>query len=385
MNTTLKALLWVAALVAVAWAGYSWLGADSTQPAGESAATSTAPVAAEPIKIGISAPVTGEAASIGEAFVAGARLAEKEINEAGGINGRLITLIVEDDQCTSKGVNAITKLVQIDKVAALVGPVCSAAAGPGLPVAQAGSVPTLVVGSAPHLTKIGDYIFRHYPSDAFQGKFAAEYIFNGIGKKKVAVIYTNNDWGKGISDVFAETFKTLGGTVLLSEGVAQDTKDFRTLITKVKAVKPDVVYFPTYPANGAAGLKQMKEAGIKVPIIGGDGWEGEEIYRIAEAEGALFTAAKAYNPDEFKSRVKAATGVDATIYTVYGYDGIKIMAHVMRTAGTDGAVIKDALAKLSYTEGVSAPVIEFDSQGDLKTPAFEVRIIKRGKSEPYSG
>lgn len=366
----MKIIIGIIIVIAVVLVGYNILRGPTTE---------------EPIKIGLSSPMTGEAASLGEGFSAGAQFAVKEINDAGGIKGRKIELIIEDDQCSSRGVNAITKLVEIDKVTAIVGPLCSAAAGPGLPVAQKAGVPVLVVGSAPHLTKIGDYIFRNYPSDAFQGKFAAEYIFNTLNKKKVAVMYTNNDWGAGINGVFVERFKQLGGQVLYDEAVTQDSSDLRTVIAKAKATKPEVIYFPAYPTNGVAGLKQMKELGITVPIIGGDGFDAEEIWRVPEAEGLLYTVAKTNYPEEFQKRVKAATGKEANvIYTAYAYDAVKIFEAVIGKVGTDRKAIRDELARTIYKEAIAVPVVEFDEQGDLKEATFEVRVVKNGKPETYS-
>src|SRR3989344_5711994 len=136
------------------------------------------PTETGPIRIGASLPLTGEAASYGEITKSGIDLAVKEVNDAGGIDGRMIEIIYEDDKCDTTGSNVFNKLVNIDKVDAIIGPVCSSAAGPGVPIAQSGKVPTIIWASAPGLTKAGDYIFRTYPSDSFQGKYAAEYAFN---------------------------------------------------------------------------------------------------------------------------------------------------------------------------------------------------------------
>ncbi|MBI4167751.1 MAG: ABC transporter substrate-binding protein, partial [Candidatus Aenigmarchaeota archaeon] len=338
----------------------------------------------ETIKIGVSAPLTGEGASFGEGVLGGVELAVKEINDAGGINGRKIEIVVEDDKCSPFGVNAFQKLVNVDKVTAILGPLCSAAGGAALPVAQEAGVPTIEWGSAPHLPKIGDYIFRNYPSDAFQGKFVAEYIFNEMDKRKAAVIYVQNDWGKGINDVFVKTFTELGGQVVFDEAVAQDVRDLRTVITKAKAANPEVVYFPVYPGTGAAGLGQMKELNVNVPIIGGDGFEADEVFTAPGSEGTLFTIAKINNPEEFKARVKSETGKNVYAYTPITYDAVYILAEAMKKAGTNQEAIKNELAKTSYKRGVSFSTIEFDQDGDLKQAEFEIRIIRSGKSEPYA-
>ncbi len=337
----------------------------------------------EKIKIGLSAPLTGEGASLGQGALIGAQVAVKEINSESGINGQLIELIIEDDQCSSKGINTFNKLVYIDKVTAIIGPACSAAAGPGIPVAQMNGVPTIIWASAPHLTKVGDYIFRNYPSDAFQGKFAAEYIFNKMGKK-VAIIYVQNDWGKGIRDVFSERFKQLGGTVAFDEGVQQDAKDFRTVLVKAKEAYPEVIYFPVYPANGIAGLKQIKELGITVPVIGGDAFETDEVIKSEDAEGVFYTVGKINNPNEFKAKIKNNSDKDSNLVTPLAYDAINILAEVIKKEGTNKKAIRDGLAKVSYTRGVSLPLIEFNENGDLKTAEFEVKVIKNRESVIYN-
>ncbi|MDI6734010.1 MAG: ABC transporter substrate-binding protein [Patescibacteria group bacterium] len=380
-----KTWLWV--IMVVVLAGIIYLLA--TLGGGNTTTTNPTGVAADtsPIKIGASFPMTGEAASYGEAVAAAAQLAVKEVNDAGGINGRKIEFIIEDDTCTSKkGVNAITKLAEIDKVVAMIGPVCSAAAGPGLPVAQKNNLPVVITtASAPNLTKIGDHIFRIYFSDAFQGKFAAEYIFNTLKKTKVAVLYVKNDWGQGINEVFVNRFKELGGQVVFDEGVAQDIKDFRTLVTKLRAAKPDVVYTALYPASGSAAIKQLKELAVNVPIVGGDAFDGEEIWRVKEAEGVLYTVAKTYDSPVFREKLNSFAGKEVyQSFAAFAYDAIKILAQVIGRVGTDHKAIIDELAKTVYKGAESMPVIEFGADREVKNVDFKVLIIKGGKSELYT-
>jgi len=372
MNQTTKWIVGIIIAVVVVAVGYLVIKGPS------------APKETGPIKIGLSSPMSGEAASYGEAFFGGATLAVKEINGAGGINGRKIELIVEDDKCSAKnGATAINKLVNIDKVVAIVGPLCSAAAGSGVPVAQDAEVPTITVASAPDLTKIGNYIFRDYPSDAFQGKFAAEFIYNNLGKRKAAVIYVKNDWGQGIRNVFVERFKQLGGEIVYDGSILQDSTDLRTQITKAKAANPDALYFPVYMQNAVAGLKQISEMGLNVVVVGGDGFADDTITKLPEAEGVLFTVAKTNNPEDFQKKVKQVSGKNSNVFTPYAYDAIKILAKVIEKVGTNQKAIRDELAKVSYKDAISQPLIEFDKIGDLKAAEFEVKIIKDGKAVKY--
>lgn len=339
-----------------------------------------------PIKIGFIGPLTGEAASAGEPGQAGAEFSVRELNDAGGVLGRNIELVIEDDKCSADGVNAMNKLVNIDKVIAVTGPDCSASGGPALPIAQSAGVPVIVRwASAPNLTKIGDYIFRVYPSDSLQGQFAAEFFFNTLGKKKAAVVYVKNDWGEGLQQVFNARFKELGGEVVYNEGVSQDSTDLRTQLTKIKNTDSDVLYFPVYAANGVAGLKQAQELGLTIPIMGGDIFETDEIIKSVGAEGILYTVAVIQNKEDFQKKVQEITGKKADKITApMAYDAIKIIAQAIERAGSlDRKTIRDEIAKTSY-QGVSSPLIEFDENGDLKSGQFEVKVIKNNIAVPYS-
>lgn len=337
----------------------------------------------EKIKIGISLPLTGEAASYGQGGLAGIETALKEINEAGGINGKTFELVVEDDKCNAQGGIAVfNKLVNIDQVTAIIGPVCSAAAGPGLPIAQESKTPVILAASAPPLPIGKDYVFRTSYSDTFQGKFGAEYLFNKLEKKKVAVIYVQNDWGLGIKNVFVDTFKNLGGKIVYDEGIAQDAKDLRTVITKAKDSNPEALYFPVYPALGVIGLKQIKELGFNILILGGDSFDTDEFVKSGVANGVMYTIGKIGNPPEFKQLVKEVAGKDSNIVTPWAYDAVKILGKVISKVGTDKRAIRDALSSLSYDKAIMYPKIEFDSEGEVKSPEFEVRIVEDNKAKP---
>ena len=345
-----------------------------------------APTTKESIKIGILVPLTGEAASWGQNSLAGITLATKEINDKGGINGMKIEIIAEDDKCSAEGVNAMNKLVNVDKVISILGPICSASAGPSLPIAQNSDVPVVIIAaSAPHLTKIGDYIFRVYPSDAFQGQIGADFIFNKLGKKKVAIVYVKNDWGEGIKEVFKSRFKELGGEIVYEGGVLQDQKDFRTEITKVKSSGAEALYFPVYPANGISAFKQFKEMALKIPVVGGDAFDGEEVVKSEYSDGVIYTVPKINIPEDFKSKIKSLAGFEnlqVSIAAPLGYDAARVLFSAIEKAGPDRQKIKEVLKTTSY-QGISNPLIEFDENGDLKNPAFEVKIIKNKQSVPY--
>jgi len=375
MNKTIKIIIGI--IVAIIVVAGIWYGA-SKKPT---------PVAEkEPIKIGLIGSLSGEAASWGQNALAGITLATKEINERGGINGRKVEIVSEDDKCSAEGVNAINKLINIDKVVGILGPICSASGGPSLPIAQNNGTPVVIISaSAPHLTKIGDYIFRVYPSDAFQGQVGADFVFNKLGKKKVAIVYVKNDWGEGIKEVFKTRFKELGGEIVYEGGVLQDQKDFRTEITKVKSSGAEVLYFPVYPANGISAFKQFKEMNLNIPVVGGDAFDGEEVVKSEYSDGIIYTVPKVNIPEDFKSKIKSLPGFEnlqISIAAPLGYDAAKVLFLAIEKVGLDKQKIKEALKTTSY-QGISNPLIEFDENGDLKNPVFDVKIIKNKQSVLY--
>ncbi|PIN75347.1 hypothetical protein COV18_04120 [Candidatus Woesearchaeota archaeon CG10_big_fil_rev_8_21_14_0_10_37_12] len=345
---------------------------------GQADTTSTKLTEDNPVKIGVSLPLSGEAASIGAGVVSGIKLAVKEVNAAGGINGRPLQIIYEDDKCSRDGVTTVTKLVTADNVDALIGPLCSSAAGPGLPIAQQNGVPTIFYGSAPHLTSLGDYLFRIYPSDSFAGKFLAEYVINNMQKKKVAIVYVKNDWGQGIHDTFKARFEELGGTIVFDESLAQEESDARTVVTKLKASGAEIIVAPMYPAVGLVFVKQVRELGIDLPIIGGDAFEAEEFFGKKETEGVMFIAGRFNSPEEFVQKLKQEVP-DGTINTLtpLGYDAVNLFVQVMKDVGTDKTAVRNALARTKFA-GVSSSVIEFDEIGDLKSANYDVKVAKDG-------
>lgn len=333
--------------------------------------------APETIKIGLVAPLTGSLASIGESSLGGALLAVDEINNSGGIFGKQIELVVEDDSCSANGAHAITKLITVDDVVAISGPDCSSSASAALPIAQDAGVPTVIRwASAPSLTKIGDYIFRVYPSDAFQGKFIAEYMYGELGLRNVGVLYVKNDWGQGITDVFIKRFEELGGVVSYQEGVLEESRDLRAQVNKLKNSDINALFAPLHAATGVIGLKQMKELGVIIPVIGGDVFESAEVQESPGASGVQFSAAVIENPTDFQERIAQVTGKNGTKVTAaLGYDSIMVIAQAIERAGsTDRKDVREALTQTHY-EGVAFPSITFDADGDLEDARYEIKTI----------
>ncbi|MBI3638388.1 ABC transporter substrate-binding protein [Candidatus Wolfebacteria bacterium] len=339
----------------------------------------------EPIRIGIVLPMTGDVASLGESARAATEAAVDEINNAGGINGRKLLAIAEDSKCAGpSAVSAVQKLIDVDKVSAIVGDICSGSVLAIAPIVEKNKIPLISpCASNPTITNAGDYIFRNYPSDSFQGKFAAEYIKNNLKYSKVAILYIQNDWGNGLIKVFKDTFTTLGGTVTVEESYLSGTKDLRTQLAKIKSVNPEIIYFAGYPEDTISGLKQIKQMGIKSEIFGSDSWTDPDIAAKAgtAAENIKWVNIKTPSaPESLMKILEAKTGKKGEVpqCSLQSYDAVKLLEMTIKNSNViSGEKIKEQLYKTTLS-GFSGEVA-FDENGDLKTANYEIKTIKNGK------
>ncbi|MFH1192239.1 MAG: ABC transporter substrate-binding protein [bacterium] len=316
----------------------------------KSAAKKEAQKITEPIKIGFIGPLTGDAANVGQNSKAATEIAVEEINAEGGINGRKIEMIYEDGECAGKAAsNAANKLINIDKVPVILGGLCSGETSSFIGAAeQSKTVVLSYCSSAPAITSAGDYIFRDYPSDLYQGAFAAKYLMNDLNKKKVAILYVNSDYGVGIKNVFNNEFKKLGGEIVAEEGYEQTSRDLRTPLAKIKSANPEVLYFIGTNEASVPGLKQAKELGLNIPMFGGDAWDDSKIWTEAgdAGEGAMYSTIFAPLNENFKNKMKEKIGNDEiTVCSPQAYDGIKLLSKVMEKAGTKSEDIKGSSPK----------------------------------------
>ncbi len=361
MNATLKKTLYIIFIIIFATIGIRELRKNDTK-----------------IKIGLSLPLTGEVSSWGQNALAGFKLAIKEHPKLADN----IDLVIEDDMCDNSSANVFRKLLGIDKVQAIFGLVCSGSASVALPIAKEYDTPVIIIASKPDLTSIGDNVFRIYPSDNFEGKEAAKFIFNDLKKRKIAIIYSQNDWGEGIRKVFKSEFEKLGGSITHQSPIQEPSNDFRTEILKISTSNPEAIYMPVYPDSSLAIFKQMHEAGISIPIVGGSSFDSEEVYSNEYSDGVYYVVSNIPISEKFKRQINSLEGFEnlkVSLSAVLAYDSANILLNAF---SKDENNIKQFLYNTRY-EGLSNPVIEFDENGDLKNSSFEVRIIKSGKTETY--
>lgn len=308
------------------------------------------------IKIGANLELSGGTASYGQGVLEGLKLAVEEI---GDIDGMKIEIVEFDNKSeASEATSGALKLVTQDKVSAIVGAATSGNTKAQIQIVQDNQVPIITPsGTAEELTvkdgKLNDFVFRTCFIDPFQGQIAANYAYDELGVKKAAVLIdTGSDYAKGLAASFKKVFEEKGGKIV-SEGayVAKDT-DFRSTLTKIKGDNPDFVYVPGYYEEVGLILKQAREIGLKVPFMGGDGWDSPTLLKLAGADAlnnAYFTNHYSSGDTEEKIQkfVKAFEekyGKSPDAFNALGYDSLYLLADAVKRAGSSDPVkIKEAL------------------------------------------
>ncbi len=336
----------------------------------------------ERIKIGAILPLTGEGAIYGERTKRGMDLALEEINREGGIGGKKLEIIYEDDRLEPKdGVNAIQKLATVDKVPIVIGPVSSGVVLAVAPIANRTKTVVLSTYASNYkITEAGDYIFRIYPSDAFQGVLDAK-LAHKMGFRKAAILYVNSDYGVGLRNVFSRTFQELGGRIVAEEAFEAGKTDFRAQLAKIKAARPDVVFMPGNAKEMATILLQAKQLHLDKQFIATDSFLADTIIGIAgdAAEGVVFTTL-AENKDEnyqkFAKAFRERYNADGGLLESLGYDAVKLVAEVIKGGATTGEQIKDALYRIRDFPG-AAGKITFDANGDVAKEFTVMKVSNR--------
>ena len=319
------------------------------------------------IKIGVFGDLTGQTASFGQSTKNGVQLALEEINAAGGVNGKKIEAIYEDDQGRpEQAKTTASKLVNQDKVHALIGEATSSNSLAAAPVAQDAHIPMVSHGSTnEQVTAVGDYIFRVCFIDSFQGSVMAKFAANGLNAKTAAVIGdVNSAYSKGLTEVFENEFGKLGGKVVTKQFYTQQDPDFKGQLTTIRALNPDVIYIPGYYGQVGIIAKQARELGMNMPLLGGDGWDSPELWKLggnALKNSFISNHYSADNPapevQNFVKLYKSKYGAEPDSMAVLAYDAAKLLADAFKRAGgTDGAKLRDAIAATKDFAGVTGKI-----------------------------
>ena len=360
---------------------FPWLGPAAASVALFVTAAVTPLRAQEPIVVGQFASMTGSEATFGINSNNGLQLAVDDINAGGGLlGGRKLKVVTEDDQSKAGQPSAaVKKLIANDKAVAIIGEIASSRSLEAAPIVQAAAIPMISPGSTnPTVTEKGDYIFRVCFIDPFQGTVMAKFALDNLKARKVAVLTdVTSDYSKGLAQFFTEYLKAHGGEVVaeLSYSGGGKDKDFRAQLTAIKAKTPDAIFLPGYYTEAGLIGKQARTLGIKVPLLGGDGWDSPKLAEIAGSslDGCFFSTH--FSPDaespkvqdfvkRYTEKYKAAPDGMAPL----GYDAMMILANAIKTAGTtDGPKVRDALASVKNYEAVTGNITIDDKRNATKS------------------
>ena len=340
------------------------------------------------VRIGVFMSTTGTTANFGISSVNGIKMAADEINAAGGINGKQVELLVQDDRSdASEAATIVTKFVTQDQVHAVIGEVASSRSIAAAPIAQNAKIPMLTPSSTnPEVTKKGDFIFRSCFIDPYQGAAIAQFAAKTLGAKTAAIMVDRkNDYSTGLEKVISETFTKFGGKIVATQSYQEGDQDFNAQLTSLKGSNPEVIFVPGYYNDVGLIAKQARDKGITVPLIGGDGWDSEQLYKIGGTalNGSFFT--NHYSPFDTDPKVvkfvndyKAKYGSTPDALAATAYDAANIMFDaVKRSKSLSGTDIRDALAATNAFPGVTGTVT-FNKQRDAVKPIVMIEIKPGG-------
>lgn len=337
------------------------------------------------ILVGEFSSLTGGTATFGQSTHNGITLAFDEINAAGGVLGKKLKVLVEDDQSKpEEAATAVQKLISQNRVVAVLGEVASSRTLAAAPIAQANKVPLISPSSTnPKVTEVGDYIFRVCFIDPFQGAVMAKFAANSLKLKRVAILYdVRNDYSVGLRNFFSETYKSLGGEVIGEQVFSEGDSDFRAQLTQLKSLKPEAIYVPGYYTEAGTIARQARELGITVPLMGGDGWDSPKLTEIGgqAIEGSYLS--NHYSVDDpspaiqkFVGDYKARFGATPDALAALGYDAAKVLADAFKRAGTtEGPKVRDAIAATKGFVGVTGS-ITIDEKRNAVKPAVVLKVV----------
>ena len=319
------------------------------------------------ILVGEYGSLTGSEATFGQSTHNAIMLAVDEINAGGGVGGRKIRVLTEDDQSKAEeAANAVTKLISQNNVVAVLGEVASSNSLAAAPICQSNKVPMITPSSTnPTVTQKGDYIFRMCFLDDYQGQSMARYLYNTVGTRKVAVLIDNkSDYSTGLAKFFSDAFVAAGGKVVATQSYAKGDSDFRSQLTAIKTTNPDLIYVPGYYNDIGQIAIQARDLGMKMPLAGGDGWESPKLVEIGgkALEGCFYS--NHYFPGDpnptvrdFVEKYRQRYSATPDALAALAYDAARVLADSMRRAGkTDGPALRDAIAATKGFAGVTGTI-----------------------------
>ena len=343
------------------------------------------------IKIGANFEITGNVANYGGMTLEGLKLAIKQANDAGGVNGKKITLVVADTKSeASEAANSATKLISTDKVKVLVGPSTTSNVLATTQIATENKIPLIApTGTSPKITvengQVKPFIFRSCFIDPLQGEVMATFASKTL-KAKTAAVYmdSSSDYSKSLAQVFKEKFEAAGGKVVIEEAFFQKDQDFKATLTKIKGANADVIFIPAYYEEVGKIVKQARELGINSPMLGTDGWDDAKVVDIAGADALNNTFFSTHYSEQdsevqgFVEAFKAEYNKAPNVFAALGYDAGKMLVDAIKRAGSDDPEkIRQALEETKDLQ-VGTGMISIDKNHDPIKSAVIIEM-KDGK------
>lgn len=370
---------WFAVLTLSALVG---LGCNKKSQTGDAASGAT--VSGNVIKIGEVGSMTGSEATFGLSTHNGIMLAVKQLNAAGGIAGKKVEVVSLDDQGKpEEAAVAMNKLINQDKVVAILGEVASSRSLAMAPIAQTHKIPMISPSSTnPKVTEQGDYIFRVCFIDPFQGTVMAKFAWESLKAKKVAILRdVKNDYSVGLADYFAETFKKLGGEIVIDQSYSAGDMDFKSQLTAIRSKNPEAIFVPGYYTEVGLISIQAKGLGLNAPLLGGDGWDSPKLTEIGgeSINGSYFAnhySAEDQAPEvqRFIKEYKEMFGVTPDGLAAMGYDAALVLFDAMkRSPQLTTPQIRDAIAATQKFKAVTG-LISMDAKRNPVKSAVVLKI-----------
>ena len=335
------------------------------------------------IVVGHYASMTGGTAHFGQDTDRGVRLAIDEANANGGVLGKKIRVVTLDDRGDSaEAANAVNRLIDVEKVTALLGEVASSLSLAGGRVAQRRKIPMISPTSTnPKVTEV-DYIFRVCFIDPFQGKVMASFARQNLKLDQVAILKdVKNDYSIGLADAFRKSFTALGGKIVVEQSYSQGDTDFSAQVTAIRGTPAQAIFVPGYYSEVGSIARTAQRLGLKIPLLGGDGWDSPDLFKIGgdAINGSYFS--DHFAPDlateqakQFVAKFTAKYGVAPSGLGALGYEAAEVLVDAIRRAGKDEpTAIRDAIAQTKDFEGVTGK-ITMDAQRNPQKSAVVLKI-----------
>jgi len=355
-----------------------------------SAAAVASLASAQGIAIGVAAPMTGNLAHVGQELVEGAQLGADAINSGGGIKGRKVLVRIEDDQADPKvALTVARKLAVDDTILAVLGHYSTAASLAAMPTYTKGRLATITpTASSPDLTKRGGkYLFRMLSPSSVYGRSLAQFTARTLGKKSVAVVYVQNDWGTQTKDHFVKELELLGAKVATQQAVKDGDTEFKAPLKKIKAASPDALAILTYYTTGALVTIQARSLEIRVPLVGTGALQEDRFIEVAgrdNAEGVIVNTE--FSPDDPAPAVASFVAAYQKLhphqrpgpYHALAYDAVRVVLDAIERVGVERDAIRDALAETRSFAGVTG-MFSFNDQREREATDQVYLVVKDGE------